>query len=148
MKKTTFIFAILIFLIGCNELKEKNIQNQTQIVNGNKEKIHREDFDSFFLKFSSDSVFQISRIKFPLKKSILDITDELEETKILKNEWDFISFKDNNSSLNGFNYIKTKSDASQVKYEMRGIDNGILIEYIFQKEENEWYLIEIQDLSI
>jgi hypothetical protein len=46
----------------------------------------KEDFDNFILKFISDRLYQLDRIKFPLKSQQWD-SDEVDSTRIEKNNW-------------------------------------------------------------
>ena len=159
MNKSISFIAVLA-LVSCNTKTKENIDFQdtinikeTIIINKSQEvidygkNVSGEEFDDFFVKFSSDSLFQISRIKFPLTEVITDMTGETEEITVIKGNWRFIDFKDNTSLIDGYTYARIEINDIVVKYEMQGIDNGILIEYNFHKKNNLWYLIEIQDLS-
>lgn len=56
---TVFVTIILLTFISCDKSRtqeKKNISNS-----------NIENFDSFYDKFHKDSLFQISRLKFPLK---------------------------------------------------------------------------------
>jgi hypothetical protein len=62
-KKVYFKFLtviITLLLVNCNKREINTISNT------NKEKITIEDFDKFYDKFHKDSIFQMSRIIFPL----------------------------------------------------------------------------------
>ncbi len=47
----------------------------------------KENFDNFIYKFIGDSLFQLDRIKFPLKSSIQTDLDEADTTAIEKKDW-------------------------------------------------------------
>ena len=50
-------------------------------------KIEDRLFKDFFQRFSDDTVFQKSRILFPLKYSSIDIMDDLEQTLLPESNW-------------------------------------------------------------
>lgn len=47
------------------------------------------DFNEFYKRFITDTIFQMSRIKFPLKGHYADYSGEIEWTK---KDWDYIQF--------------------------------------------------------
>lgn len=103
-----------------------------------------ETFDSFIEKFSLDSLFQESRVLFPLQKIVLD--GALQEVKELiepQQYWRIILEPSDQHSMRY--YQKEKKNLGIV--EMKGIENGTMIEYIFELQDGEWFLIEIKDLS-
>ena len=70
-----FKFLIIIsslFLYSCDK-REIN-----RISESNKRKNIIEDFDRFYDKFHKDSIFQISRIKFPLDGAKFDSGEEMK----------------------------------------------------------------------
>ncbi|WP_375561525.1 hypothetical protein ACE193_02920 [Bernardetia sp. OM2101] len=98
MKKHVIsISLIFLALFSCqkNDSKNNEITDSTQensIQKEEIEKVEEIDFDKFFEKYRSDSVFQVNHTKFPLKC----ITMELEEdeiTFIQKNDWEFNNFE-------------------------------------------------------
>lgn len=109
------------------------------------------NFNDFIEKFSIDSNFQISRIQFPLKIIMYDID----------NDRDSIFYKDS-SSFDMIDFRKYKSTNQYDQWEQKiviekastfatieisGMDNGILVDYLFQKINGAWMLIEIDDSS-
>lgn len=96
-----------------------------------------EDFDRFYDRFHSDTVFQKSRIKFPLKGQIVD------ETGVhlwSKKNWVVMRVKiqDVDTSL-----FKVES----IKHEIVFIekfwieDSGFFSEYRFELIKNKWFLV-------
>lgn len=100
------------------------------------------DFDSFFKRFSGDSVFQQARIKFPLKVTMIE--DEENQVKWIKNkEWvytDFIHFK-------SVRLQQERISDKAVKLIFMIEDTGVLIHHYFQKENGKWMLVSIEDYS-
>lgn len=155
MKKyTLLILFIFTGLFSCKNQtdtsKKEEITDSTQTNSTTKEeteKVEETDFDTFFEKYPSDSVFQINHTKFPLKC----ITMELEEdeiTFIQKNKWQFNDFEDNKTSeYDQYEYQKKVINSNLVLYKMQGIDNGISVVYKFIFDNQEWNLEEIENAS-
>lgn len=108
-------------------------------------------FEIFFKEFSRDSVFQSSRIKFPLKHSYYeDYGEALTDGEIKAEEWKHIDFR--NDSLastrkeDAYSIEIIKNDLG-VEYLRKGIDNGISMSFHFEKEGAQWFLIKIVDRS-
>lgn len=104
-----------------------------------------ETFESFIEKFSLDSLFQESRVVFPLKKKYLnENSKEAEKFVEAVDWWRVILEPTDNHSMR---YFENKKK-SQGIVEFRGIENGINVTYIFELRDGEWFLIEMEDLSI
>ncbi|MFB6340293.1 hypothetical protein ACE1ET_01150 [Saccharicrinis sp. FJH62] len=117
-----------------------------------------EDFDSFFWKFMTDSVFQINRIKFPLKYITwgktpygdIDVGGDIDTIQIIKAKWQYDPF-----------YIKISNERTQVydNFELKfrptnerllhwyGIESGGDAKYFFKGFGGKWYLIEKEQLG-
>lgn len=101
------------------------------------------EFETFIDYFNKDSLFQISRIDFPLKVKELNDDFELAEQLIQKLDFKKIDFSYDKSKANKMvdNYkqnIKVKGNKAVT--ELRGIDNGIIADYYFEKEKGKWML--------
>ncbi len=146
MKYSIFLFFLLfIGLFSCQN--QNNDSNSTQTNSIKKEEIEEIDFDKFFEKYRSDSVFQVNHTKFPLKTSNIEL-EEITATFTQKNDWKFNHFEDNRKTeYDQYEYIKEIGNANLVLYEMRGIDNGILVIYKFTFNNQKWMLEEIEDAS-
>jgi hypothetical protein len=146
MSKSIYITGILLFILvtGCKKetpIHTKSIDtksNTTAIVN------HQdEDFKTFLQKFNKDSLFQISRITFPLKVTENGPDFEIVERTINLNDFsklDFDPAKD--ATTREFDRytqnIRIEKDSAVI--EIRGIDNGILSDVIFEKKNGKWRL--------
>jgi Domain of unknown function (DUF4348) len=136
------LFILLtISLVGCGtrttELTtDKNVQG--------------ENFDDFFNKFKSDSIFQMERVKFPLQLVTWDIDDKLTTEKINREDWRHLRFeyKDEFGTREIDAYTQeTKIYADSVKIELRGVDNGIYVDYVFNKVVGQWTLTTERNYS-
>ncbi|MCW3808070.1 DUF4348 domain-containing protein [Plebeiibacterium marinum] len=108
------------------------------------------DFQKFLEIYSSDSIFQLNHVVFPLKYISVDIEDNEEIKMIKKEEWKSLHFKSEletqDREIDGYKQlIEIESDTAKVL--IRGIDNGIYIDFIFEKRNKSWFLIEWGDYS-
>jgi len=111
-----------------------------------KDAISEENFNEFFEKFTSDSLFQINRVKFPWTIP----SEDGEELVIHKTDWQHASFFYQEDfatrPIDAYTQeIRTYGDT--VKIEQRGVDNGIHIDFLFAKIDNKWFLVSEEDLS-
>lgn len=136
------LFILLtISLVGCGtkttELTtDKNVQG--------------ENFDDFFYKFRSDSIFQMERVKFPLTLVTWDIDDNLATEEIDRENWRHLKleYKDEFGTREIDAYTQeTKIYADSAKIELRGVDNGIHVDYVFNKVDGQWTLTTERDYS-
>ncbi|MBF4463665.1 DUF4348 domain-containing protein [Flavobacterium sp. LC2016-12] len=138
--KKLFLFAFIFFFINCKkDLKSK------------KESLL--DFNQFFEKFATDSIYQKEHIKFPLKCLFYDNANyEKLETELIASKSDFryIDFSKDSKAMNQetdkFTIEKEKIKQGLI-YKRVGYDNGIYQLYEFKVIENCWYLIKITDES-
>ncbi|CAL2058851.1 DUF4348 domain-containing protein [Tenacibaculum sp. 190524A05c] len=110
-------------------------------------------FERFFEKFSTNEEFQKENIKYPLKLTyITDLETSSIETKIYKNqsEWKFIDFSEDikarEREYDQYEVMIITSDQKKL-YKQKGIDNGILVIYQFEKIEGCWKLTLVEDES-
>lgn len=148
-----FVLACNVFAVSCNHKQE--VTNATSQIEKETEKISTvtvENFDAFFERFSKDSVFQKSRIKFPLKTSYHEDPTEGEIVHYLKDssETEYIDFTGDSLAMNKETdkfAPKVEKTAKGMVYKRIGYDNGIYISYIFILSDNSWFLSEILDES-
>jgi len=136
------LFILLtISLVGCGtkttELTtDKNVQG--------------ENFEDFFNKFRSDSLFQIERVKFPLTLVTWDIDDNLATEEIDRENWRHLRLEYKNEfgtrEIDAYTQ-ETKIYADSAKIELRGVDNGIHVDYVFNKVDGQWTLTTERDYS-
>lgn len=105
---------------------------------------NNETFESFIEKFSLDSLFQESRIVFPLKKKYLkENLTAVEKLVVEKDWWRVVLEATDDYSMRYFE----KEKENQGFVEFTGIENGINITYVFELKNGEWFLVKIEDLS-
>lgn len=105
-----------------------------------------ENFNEFFEKFKSDSLFQVNRVKFPWTIP----SDDGEELVINKTDWQHASFfyqKDFATREIDAYTQKIVIYGDTIKIEQRGVDNGIHVNFVFAKIDNKWFLVSEEDLS-
>ncbi len=143
------------FVYGCfsdNQQSDSNNLNKisTNIDDSKKRNdnsIKDEDFKTFLNKFSTDEAFQISRIDFPLKVRTIGENSELDDEIMTKEEWRQINFTyDPNNPSNEYEQrIIIYGDKATI--ECIGIDNGIMVEYYFERKNGIWLLVTLTDAS-
>jgi hypothetical protein len=145
--------AFAVFGCGTETKKEKAIESPkvTEKFSEVKE-VTKEKFDTFFEKFGTDSVFQLSRISFPISYYTVDIEDNKEEYVYSKDDFWYIDFTEDSQAaerkVDAYEPVIKRDDDSKATYIRMGIDNGIRIEYYFEmNDKGEWYLVEIVDNS-
>ena len=131
------VLLFLLLLSGCKDI-QRNDPND-------------ESFDAFFRRFNKDSVFQMSRINFPLTVEEFDM-DALQPKKITIQRADYhiidLSYHKSFSERELDKYsqeVKVKGDKATI--EIRGIDNGIHNDVFFEKVNGQWTLISYTDSS-
>lgn len=155
LKRTIYLAEIVFFgvvLSSCSGDKTINANNRTiQVVgDGLTQYEHKyNDFNSFIEKFSTDTAFQISRTQFPLKISWHGIESD---TTMYRNKsaFEFIDFKEKEylGELDQWRqYMEIDKNNKSAIIEIRGIDNGIHVDYIFKMINGLWMFTEIDDSS-
>lgn len=143
---TKFFIYFSLVLFSCketNNIANENTQPQKSTLY--KSSISKENFDVFFSKFSSDSLFQSSRIKFPLRNEIYNSdNNEYEVSNIHIEKWKFVNIKKLPS-----NYIRKLSNKDVFKYvlNIQILDTGVNVDYIFMALNGKWILVNIIDSS-
>lgn len=146
LKSIVFSFR-LAMLLSCNQNKNfTSTKHTTSTSNKRDSALQQEDFTEFFKKFDSDSVFQRTRIKFPLKIVDMDETGEKQiESYISAKEISHIGI----GSLKEPNMILKKKQVAMDKFEIQFTtdDTGYEVNYFFERRLGKWFLISVRDLS-
>lgn len=110
-----------------------------------------ERFEVFFEKFKLDSVFQLERVSFPFSSESLDTdSDKYIVSHVQKDNWTFADFNyDGSIATRGLDPYTQEAKVQRDKavIEIRGVDNGIWIDYTFEKHDGKWLLISEKDSS-
>jgi hypothetical protein len=147
------ICSVLILILGsCGNSSQKSEVKSAEKTNSMTPELNLVDsnFNDFIEKFSSDSLFQISRTKFPLKVTWEDTDNNKGESFQDFSNFELIDFrikKTNNKTDNWELKSIIAEDNLSAKIEIHGIDNGILVYYLFVKENGIWKLVEVNDKS-
>jgi hypothetical protein len=136
--KYYFSFGLMLILaLSCNNIKKEN-QKIESLINKN------ESFNDFFNRFSTDSVFRISRVKFPLKGFNSDETDVNSKDKPYlwsKEDWAFYAEEDFNPKSEDVKKTDTIKTDTSVIYRIYKEDSGYDIQYKFEESKNKWFLV-------
>lgn len=126
------------------EATSRNITNDEQ----NNIKSEDYNFSDFIKRFTTDSVFQINHVKFPLEDVAIELdednNDSASTSYIKKSEWKFYSFKD--TICDGIK-LEHQFDTINFTCTELGIDTGVRIDYYFEKKGAQWFLTKIVDVS-
>jgi hypothetical protein len=115
----------------------------------------KENFDTFFYRFSSDKEFQISRIVFPLisihwsEKNDQDIFEQTDTTYVVEQDWEhenFFLLEDYRPQIYS-NFKEELADTDERLFCWHGVENGIDIKFFFKRKYGTWFLIKKEDLS-
>ncbi len=132
--------------------KNETLKTEVKIEKKITQKYNNESFNSFFHSFMTDSVFQRSRIKFPLEYHTTDI-ELMKDTiiNISEKEWKHNSF-----------YFNAASERTQIydNYELKfqptnkrllhwyGVESGGNSKYYFTGFDGKWFLTKAWDSGI
>lgn len=131
------LVAPLVFTTNCRTARVKN-DNKVSTRNSD------EDFDQFYNRFHADSMFQTSRIVFPLKGTYMDGHEEKEWNK---EGWIFLKTKifDVDTAQYKIEYRKTNKTFTQKAW----IENsGFSSECRFKIINKKWHLVYFLDQNI
>lgn len=112
-----------------------------------------ESFIVFLQKFMSDSIFQKSRVKFPLTYLTFDDSDDESKEiteKLNPDDWNFNTIYDGLKFMTNFSSswnTEIKESENMLIY-IGGVENGIYIRYFFNKLDKKWYLTKMSDESM
>ena len=92
-------------------------------------------------------MFQLKRIKFPLKAKKLNELDGVDSTLVQEKDWKIINlFRQNQQQIYN-NYQREIVDTDKRMIWYGGLDSGQDIEFRFQRLDGLWYLLEYNNLS-
>lgn len=142
-----FPVFLLLFFISCNRTSKEIAQTPgtdkketSAIHQGNEAKrtFHNEDFDKFYQRFHSDSLFQMQRIKFPMQGYTLDSLGN--NVPWTRQNWLMHRM--------GVQQVDTTVYKVEIKKEPGNCEEDIYIEgggfrtkRMFNRENGKWYLI-------
>jgi hypothetical protein len=146
MKKNTTAGYILTFLLiglfltACS-VKKSNISDNSD---------KSESFADFYQKFTTDSLFQLDRVEFPVHGRYMDNdlagTTESDSITWTRQNWTIIhAIKQ--EDLSDLIISKNISDSLAI-ITTEGIDFNFTFEQTFKRKNGKWYLTNLTDLSL
>ena len=112
-----------------------------------------ESFDEFLPKFSNDSLFQMSRVSFPLKHVFLDDdTFERDSTTISKEDYRLNKlYYELYECSEAFpvlydNFEGNVKDTNERVFQWKGF-TGMDERYYFKRIEGEWFLVKTENIG-
>ncbi len=104
-------------------------------------------FLKFIKDFSKDSLFQISHVKFPFPNIYIDW--ELDDPSEVCDSIQYKDWRHMNliKDLDDLFIIQTDTNTLYRSIYLRGIDNGISIEYHFERINGNWNFVKVEDYS-
>jgi hypothetical protein len=109
------------------------------------------DFNAFIEQFSIDSAFQLNRIKFPLPIKQYNIENDKDTIVYRQNstflKMDFRKKKSGSVHDEWKQEIVLDKSGTNARIEIRGIENGIVVDYFFEKRNGKWMLVRVNDSS-
>lgn len=111
----------------------------------------KENFEDFFRKFNTDSLFQKNRTQFPLKGTFqLDPINDNNDSTFYVNRKDYFFIKltePNNNIVDGITYVQITGRDNKRTVVLRMEDSGVHIEYTFLLKNGEWWFVGFYDTS-
>jgi hypothetical protein len=139
------------FILSCNRTSKEITKNKldenkpsTALKQSTKptKKASSENFDKFYLRFHSDSLFQMQRVKFPMQGYTIDSTGK--QLAWTKQNWLIHRM--------GIQEVDTSIYKTSVKKDPGLYEENIFIEgggfrvkRLFKQEKGKWYLILFED---
>ena len=137
-------------LTSCDSNSNQNSKGNQTVAIPTKEAVDN-NFNDFIEKFSADSTFQLRRTKFPLKIKWYDLDNDRDSIIYKeKTEFEMMDFRKRKSTGQHDQWaqkIVVDKNNTSATIEIRGIENGIMVDYLFEKIHDAWMLIEIDDSS-
>ncbi len=111
---------------------------------------NKEDFYAFYARFANDSVFQLSRLRKPLKFVTADPDDDFQtlETTLETGQWFAFQPPLPREILTNIDYGQNNDTNSNTKViEVKGFGNGFNNTLCFERRHGVWKLVMFEDLS-
>jgi hypothetical protein len=145
----------MLFLFSCKkENQKKDIEskliNNDVIENNNdaNQTYSDEVFINFLEKFSKNLNFQLERVVFPMEIEVLDNDYNTIKELITKEDFSTLNFIHSDLQEGTNRYTQTiEYQENKAVIVCRGIDNGIYIDFYYEKRSGKWYLITWIDSS-
>ncbi|WP_192821102.1 DUF4348 domain-containing protein [Rufibacter sp. LB8] len=162
--KKLYLLILPILFIGCSDTKLKTNKKEPQPISNssNLDSLTVEaqkpiseipsnvddKFETFLKYFNEDSIFQVSRIDFPIKVKFADSSKDYEMSEEIIPKQEFLKLDFTYDSIKSIEYeqiIEVKGDKATIG--LRGIENGIMADFYFKKKNGKWMLETWEDAS-
>jgi hypothetical protein len=152
MKRTFIILTIILAAFGLGYWTatiKKSVDEKFDIVTEAIETSNqstKENFNDFINKFIADSLYQLDRIKFPLRSMQADSEDY---GTIKREDWKIIRlFASEKYKAQLYDNFKGElRDTDERLFCWEGVENGINGQYWFKRIDGRWYLTGYFDFS-
>ena len=148
------VYLVITSFLSCSNDTKNSINagsnSQAVVLSAGSSEADR-SFNAFIEKFSKDTSFQLGRIRFPLSVKQYD-TDSETDTIIYQQRsvYEMLDFRKDKSE-GPYDQWKQKMVVNErqdkATIEVRGIENGIAVDYHFEKGKGKWMLVGIVDSS-
>ena len=142
-------FLIFILIVGSsfsckvsNRQPVENVNETKQATNFKDFKFQYQDFEIFYDKFITDPIYQISKVKFPIKGVYADYEGEKEWTK---ETWPFMKWDLRKEIKNTEDSISIEQSENRLFFGTYCGGCGFSFEMAFDKIENDWFLTYRQE---
>jgi len=148
MKPYQFLFLVFGSLVACSRNNKKQMQLPIQApptVVAIANTTDRESFDSFNTHFHSDSLFQVSRIAFPIGGQCVN---DIENKKWNRSNWEFVNTPVSlNADTTEYRHSLVMTDT--LVTEKFWIDqSGFKVERRFKLKDGKWFLVYYDDINM
>lgn len=139
------LIAIIVFFLIFICCKESNENRVLKTPSKKIENKSAENFDQFNIKFHSDSVFQLSRVDFPIEGTHIAGFERYNWTK--KN-WEFLAIPvSDKSEFEEYQHSLVKTD-TLITEKFWIPDSGFEVERTFKLINNKWFLVYYNDINL
>ena len=112
--------------------------------------VQNENFKEFIYEFTHDTVFQISRVKFPLTYAAWDIEKDKEYSVLIKKEhyrFSILYFELMNNGDDAYtvfydNFACKFRETGEMVFQWKGFTD-MDVRYYFKRINGKWYLVKI-----
>jgi len=144
MRTLLFIFICCsLYMFACNSNSPKTEANET--VQAEVPESLPESFEDFSIRFYNDSMFQISRIEFPLAGEIVE--EDLNIAPIEPKDWVMLKVPTSEIDTNEYK-VEITRDSIDISERIYIEDSGVDIELKFKRIDSKWYLIYYKSIFI
>ena len=136
IKFAIFLLTSLLLIASCTNRGNNPVRATQESID--------EDFYTFFKKFVTDSLFQVSRIEFPLEMSVLDDYQDVMRGAITMEQYRFMTFSPEGSFL-----VRPETSENEQTVVFRMEETDIRTYFVFKKDNiGKWRLMRYDDRTV